>query len=92
MDKKYFAYPYILLTRGGIGEGGQPEPEVGSAHGTPDAPYPCSYANWVQLFGADLNWSDAIDFADYQIWWTNNHFTLDQWTAAGNSASDFPNP
>lgn len=73
MNKKYFEYPFVLLTRG-IGEGDQPDPEVGSAQNTIDA---CSFAAWQQ-FGVDMDGDGDIDFDDYRRWYSQ-HFGNTGW-------------
>lgn len=88
MNKKYFEYPFVLLTRG-IGEGEQPGSEVGSAHGTTD---PCSWAFWYANFGVDFTGDGNITFADYQEWWRQNGFSLADWLACGNEESTYPAP
>ena len=66
MNKKYFEYPYVLLTRGGITPGEDPDPVHGSAHSTVD---PCSFEFWQTHYQVDLDGDGDFDFDDYSKWW-----------------------
>lgn len=82
MAKKYFAYPYVLLTRGpGDTPGDDVDPGYGSGLGTPDGtiPTPCNFSGWQQLFACDMDTDGDMDMEDYRRWWLSNNLSAEAW-------------
>ncbi len=79
MNKKYFAYPYVLLTRGpGDTPGDGDDSGYGSGMGTPDAT-PCDFSTWQQSFACDMDGDGDMDREDYRRWWLSNHLSAEAW-------------
>lgn len=98
--KNKFSLPIIMLTdptptpgNGGVIGGG-----TGQSGTDPLNPYnsPLSFAAWkTSEFWSDYdsfygNDNNTPDFEEYCMWWLDNNFTIEQWTAVGNNATEFP--
>ena len=87
MAKRKFVVPYVVLSHVDPGGSGSQE-GGGSAQSTTD-PFPCTFQDWLKLFGVDNTGDEEITLDDYGIWWLEQKFTLDQWKEAGNSEDDW---
>ena len=97
MSKKYFLFPSVLLTGGIGGESGEIT-DPSSGQGTPDHPFACEYATWLQRFSGNYYDPDhsGIDFDDYRFWY-NQNFGTEHWREINGDISitpgdPFPNP
>ncbi len=83
MAKKYFAFPYVLLTRGhDDNPGDDVNPFFGSGTGTPEdgeVPTPCNFSGWLQLFACHMDDDSDIDREDYRLWWLHNNLSAEAW-------------
>lgn len=86
MAKKYFAYPYVLLTRGPLTPGDGEETEEGSVHSNAS---PCSFDTWLKWYHVDLDKDGDEDEDDYGIWWLNHGFSVADWNEF-NPGKDYP--
>ena len=68
MAKRYFQYPYVLLST--VAPGGEPGDDgdsgYGSGLGTVD---PCSWTYWMQHYPKEWDDSEGITENDYYVWW-----------------------
>ena len=91
MAKKYFEYPFVLLTRGASTGGDASDTGYGSGQGTPDDPYACSFADWMAVFHVETYGNDnQLTFDDYRQWWINNNLGSLQWEKYNGNVSMTP--
>lgn len=90
MNKKYFAYPYVLLTRGpGDPPDDGDDSGYGSGMGTPPEPYACSFETWMSVFHVDMDHDGDTDRTDYAAWWLSNNLGQSAW-ATYNGTEPYP--
>lgn len=77
MSKRGFKVPRILLNDWG-GDVIETETGLGTAGSTPDVML-CSWFEWLEMFGEDLNGDGDFTYLDYYQWWTSHEFTEEQW-------------
>lgn len=75
MAKKQFFMPRVLLS----GWGGDGSDTGGGSGGTsPDATM-CTYEEWLEMYGLDLDEDGTVDKFDYAWWWDDNGFSEEDW-------------
>ena len=91
MAKKYFEYPYVLLTRGGLDPNPNPDPDSGYGSGLGNVPYACSFDEWKEVFHVETWGNDnQLTFDDYRQWWINNNLGSLQWEKYNGNVSMTP--
>ena len=94
--KNKFNLPIIMMS-----EPGEPTEVIGggTGQGGTDPLNPYNSPMTLEAWQASELWHDydfygngnnTPDFEEYCMWWLDNGFTMEQWTAFGNDAADFP--
>ncbi len=76
MAKKVFMTPFVLLSGWSGGEGGEGGHGSGGTSGDITG---CSFAEWLEMYGEDMDLDEDMDMDDYGQWWANNGLSLDLW-------------